>query len=59
MCQLEEWLHCRGLQTGGAASSLAPLIQAAQVLQVSKNTDADALAIVRACTALSAPQVTP
>ncbi|XP_061635923.1 unconventional myosin-Vb [Phyllopteryx taeniolatus] len=55
--QLEEWLRSRGLETEGAVSSLSPLIQAAQLLQVGKNTDVDAQAIVRACTSLSSQQI--
>ncbi|XP_077389347.1 unconventional myosin-Va isoform X1 [Festucalex cinctus] len=54
---VEEWLRGRGLQTEGAISSLSPLIQAAQLLQVGKNTDADAQALVSACTALSGQQI--
>ncbi|KAM9796921.1 unconventional myosin-Va [Syngnathus typhle] len=57
LSQLEEWLRDRGLQTEGAMSSLAPLIQAAQLLQVGKNSEADARALVRACTALSGQQI--
>uniref|UniRef100_A0A1A8PY83 Uncharacterized protein n=1 Tax=Nothobranchius rachovii TaxID=451742 RepID=A0A1A8PY83_9TELE len=54
---LEEWLRSRGLQTGGAVSTLEPLIQAVQLLQVGKKTDADAQAIVQTCTALSSKQI--
>ncbi|XP_061682257.1 unconventional myosin-Vb [Syngnathoides biaculeatus] len=55
--QLEEWLRSRGLQTEGAVTSLSPLIQAAQLLQVGKNSKLDAEAIVRTCTALSSQQI--
>ncbi|XP_023699451.2 unconventional myosin-Vb isoform X1 [Paramormyrops kingsleyae] len=54
---LEEWLRSRGLQTGGAMASLEPLIQAVQLLQVSKRSDADAQALVQTCTALSSQQI--
>lgn len=55
--QLEEWLRSRGLQAGGAVATLEPLIQAAQLLQVSKKSEADGQALVRTCTALSGQQV--
>ncbi|KAF7702988.1 unconventional myosin-Vb isoform X2 [Silurus meridionalis] len=54
---LEEWLRSRGLQAGGAASTLEPLIQAAQLLQMSKKTEADGQSIVHTCNALSSQQV--
>ncbi|XP_043986101.1 unconventional myosin-Va isoform X2 [Gambusia affinis] len=54
---LEEWLRSRGLAAGGAVATLEPLIQAAQLLQVGKKTDADAQAIVLTCTALSSKQI--
>ncbi|XP_054903851.1 unconventional myosin-Va [Poeciliopsis prolifica] len=54
---LEEWLRSRGLAAGGAVATLEPLIQAAQLLQVGKKTDADAQAIVQTCTALSSKQI--
>uniref|UniRef100_A0A4W5QBV4 Methyl-CpG binding domain protein 3b n=1 Tax=Hucho hucho TaxID=62062 RepID=A0A4W5QBV4_9TELE len=54
--QLEEWLRSRGLQAGGAVALLEPLIQAAQLLQVGKKTEADAQALVHTCTALSTQQ---
>lgn len=55
--QLEEWLTDRGLADSGAKETLEPLIQAAQLLQIKKKTDADAQAICDMCTALSTPQV--
>ena len=54
---LEEWLRSRGVQAGGAVATLEPLIQAAQLLQVGKKTEADAKAIVQTCTALSSQKV--
>ncbi|CAG5864870.1 unnamed protein product [Menidia menidia] len=54
---LEEWLRSRGVQAGGAAAALEPLIQAVQLLQVGKKTEADAEAIVQTCTALSSQQI--
>ncbi|KAF4083247.1 hypothetical protein AMELA_G00137780 [Ameiurus melas] len=54
---LEEWLRSHGLQTGGAAATLEPLIQAAQLLQMSKKSEADGQAIVHTCNALSSQQV--
>ncbi|RXM98508.1 Unconventional myosin-Vb [Acipenser ruthenus] len=55
--QLEDWLRGRSLQLGGAVDSLEPLIQAAQLLQVSKRSESDARAIEETCTALSPPQI--
>ncbi|XP_041791311.1 unconventional myosin-Vb [Chelmon rostratus] len=54
---LEEWLRSRGLQAGGAVATLEPLIQAVQLLQVGKKTEADAQALVQTCTALSSQQI--
>uniref|UniRef100_A0AAR2J6X1 Methyl-CpG binding domain protein 3b n=1 Tax=Pygocentrus nattereri TaxID=42514 RepID=A0AAR2J6X1_PYGNA len=54
---LEEWLRSRDLWTGGAASALEPLIQAAQLLQMSKKTEVDGQAIVQTCNALSSQQI--
>uniref|UniRef100_UPI0037E702DB unconventional myosin-Va n=1 Tax=Semicossyphus pulcher TaxID=241346 RepID=UPI0037E702DB len=54
---LEEWLRSRGLQAGGAVATLEPLIQAVQLLQAGKKTDADAQAIFQTCTALSSQQI--
>ncbi|KAJ7993038.1 hypothetical protein DPEC_G00268290 [Dallia pectoralis] len=54
---LEEWLRCRVQQAGGAVAFLEPLIQATQLLQVGKKTDADAQALVHTCTALSTQQI--
>lgn len=55
--QLEEWLRSRDVHAGGAVSTLEPLIQAAQLLQVAKKTQEDAQALVQTCTALSNQQV--
>ncbi|KAG8145014.1 hypothetical protein E2320_013397, partial [Naja naja] len=41
--QLEEWLRDKNLMTSGAKETLEPLIQAAQLLQVKKKTDEDAV----------------
>ncbi|XP_036441901.1 unconventional myosin-Vb isoform X2 [Colossoma macropomum] len=54
---LEEWLRSRGLWTGGAAAALEPLIQAAQLLQMSKKTEVDGQAIVQTCNVLSSQQI--
>ncbi|XP_040896238.1 unconventional myosin-Vb [Toxotes jaculatrix] len=54
---LEEWLRSRGLQAGGAVAMLEPLIQAVQLLQAGKKTEADAQALVQTCTALSSQQI--
>ncbi|XP_041862212.1 unconventional myosin-Vb [Melanotaenia boesemani] len=54
---LEEWLRSRDVQAGGAVTTLEPLIQAVQLLQVGKKTEADAQAIVQTCTALSSQQI--
>lgn len=55
--QMEEWLRGRNLQQSGAAATLEPLIQAAQLLQVKKKTSQDAEAICSLCSALSVQQV--
>uniref|UniRef100_A0A8C4ERV0 Methyl-CpG binding domain protein 3b n=1 Tax=Dicentrarchus labrax TaxID=13489 RepID=A0A8C4ERV0_DICLA len=54
---LEEWLRSRGLQAGGAVATLEPLIQAVQLLQAGKKSEADAQALVQTCTALSSQQI--
>ncbi|KAK2835694.1 hypothetical protein Q5P01_016178 [Channa striata] len=54
---LEEWLRSQGLQAGGAVATLEPLIQAVQLLQAGKKTEADAQALVQTCTALSSQQI--
>lgn len=43
--------------SGGAVAALEPLIQAVQLLQTGKKTEADAQALVQTCTALSGQQV--
>ncbi|KAL2100115.1 hypothetical protein ACEWY4_004509 [Coilia grayii] len=55
--QMEEWLRGRNLQHSGAAATLEPLIQAAQLLQVKKKTSQDAEAICSLCIALSVHQI--
>ncbi|XP_062411237.1 unconventional myosin-Vb isoform X2 [Sardina pilchardus] len=55
--QMEEWLRGRNLQQSGAAVTLEPLIQAAQLLQVKKKTSQDAEAICTLCSALSVQQI--
>lgn len=55
--QLEEWLMERDLIDCGAKETLEPLIQAAQLLQIKKKTEADAQAICSMCTALTTAQV--
>ncbi|KAG5272054.1 hypothetical protein AALO_G00161170 [Alosa alosa] len=55
--QMEEWLRGRNLQQSGAAATLEPLIQAAQLLQVKKKTSQDAEAICTLCSALSVQQI--
>ncbi|XP_076139671.1 unconventional myosin-Vb isoform X2 [Alosa pseudoharengus] len=55
--QMEEWLRGRNLQQSGAAITLEPLIQAAQLLQVKKKTSQDAEAICTLCSALSVQQI--
>ncbi|XP_030639969.1 unconventional myosin-Vb [Chanos chanos] len=54
---LEEWLRGRGVQTGGAIATLEPLIQAAQLLQMGKKTEADGRALVQTCSTLSSQQI--
>uniref|UniRef100_A0A3P8W223 G protein subunit beta 5 n=1 Tax=Cynoglossus semilaevis TaxID=244447 RepID=A0A3P8W223_CYNSE len=56
--QLEEWLTERELTDCGAKETLEPLVQAAQLLQIKKKTDADAQAISSMCTALTLAQIT-
>ncbi|NXJ99168.1 MYO5B protein, partial [Corythaixoides concolor] len=55
--QLEEWLHAKNLQQSGAAKTLEPLIQAAQLLQLKKKTSEDAEAICSLCTSLTMQQI--
>ncbi|XP_034032086.1 unconventional myosin-Va-like isoform X2 [Thalassophryne amazonica] len=55
--QLEEWLTERDLADCGAKDTLEPLIQAAQLLQINKKTEADAQAISNMCTALTKAQI--
>ncbi|XP_041794286.1 unconventional myosin-Va-like isoform X2 [Chelmon rostratus] len=55
--QLEEWLTERELADCGAKETLEPLIQAAQLLQIKKKTEADAQAICNMCTALTTAQI--
>ncbi|XP_075389346.1 unconventional myosin-Vb [Tenrec ecaudatus] len=55
--QLEEWLRGRNLHQSGAAQTMEPLIQAAQLLQLKKKTAEDADAICSLCTALSTQQI--
>lgn len=55
--QLEEWLRKQQLQHSGALEALQPLIQAAQLLQLSKKSPEDAEAICKHCTELSSQQI--
>ncbi|XP_067824725.1 unconventional myosin-Vb-like [Heptranchias perlo] len=55
--QLIEWLRGKNLHQSGALETLEPLIQATQLLQLNKTTDADAEAICSMCTVLSKPQI--
>ncbi|RXN27019.1 unconventional myosin-Vb isoform X2 [Labeo rohita] len=55
--QLEEWLRGKNLHQSGAAATMEPVIQAAQLLQVKKKTSQDAEAICSLCTALSLQQI--
>ncbi|XP_049577986.1 unconventional myosin-Va isoform X1 [Syngnathus scovelli] len=55
--QLEEWLAERQLADCGAKEMLEPLVQAAQLLQVNKKTEADAQAICNMCTGLTTAQI--
>ncbi|XP_060092161.1 unconventional myosin-Vb isoform X4 [Heteronotia binoei] len=55
--QLEEWLRGKNLQQSGAAETMEPLIQAAQLLQLKKKTSEDAEAICSLCTALTTQQI--
>ncbi|XP_054842778.1 unconventional myosin-Vb isoform X2 [Eublepharis macularius] len=55
--QLEEWLRGKNLQQSGAAETVEPLIQAAQLLQLKKKTSEDAEAICSLCTSLTTQQI--
>ncbi|XP_062828632.1 unconventional myosin-Vb isoform X4 [Anolis carolinensis] len=55
--QLEEWLRGKNLHQSGAAKTLEPLIQAAQLLQLKKKTSEDAEAICSLCTSLTMQQI--
>ncbi|XP_053159330.1 unconventional myosin-Vb isoform X2 [Hemicordylus capensis] len=55
--QLEEWLRGKNLHQSGAAQTMEPLIQAAQLLQLKKKTSEDAEAICYLCTSLTTQQI--
>ncbi|XP_068595560.1 unconventional myosin-Va-like [Brachionichthys hirsutus] len=55
--QLREWLAERELGDGGASETLDPLVQAAQLLQANKKTEADARAVCNMCSALTTAQI--
>ncbi|KAJ6662948.1 hypothetical protein lerEdw1_010769 [Lerista edwardsae] len=55
--QLEEWLRGKNLLPSGAAETMEPLIQAAQLLQLKKKTSEDAEAICSLCTSLTTQQI--
>ncbi|XP_034735918.1 unconventional myosin-Va-like isoform X2 [Etheostoma cragini] len=55
--QLEEWLAERELADCGAKETLEPLVQAAQLLQIKKKTEADAQTICTMCSALTTAQI--
>ncbi|KAM3938282.1 unconventional myosin-Vb isoform 2-T2 [Leptodactylus fuscus] len=55
--QLEEWLRGKNLHNSGAAQTMEPLIQAAQLLQLKKKTQEDSEAICSLCTALTTQQI--
>ncbi|XP_038155169.1 unconventional myosin-Va-like isoform X2 [Cyprinodon tularosa] len=55
--QLEEWLAERELTDCGAKETLEPLVQAAQLLQIKKSTEADAQAICSMCSSLTSAQI--
>ncbi|KAI1889664.1 hypothetical protein AGOR_G00165270 [Albula goreensis] len=54
---LEEWLKEKNMQQCNAIETMAPLSQAAWLLQVNKTTDQDAKEISEKCTELSAVQI--
>ncbi|XP_072100608.1 unconventional myosin-Vb-like isoform X2 [Mobula birostris] len=55
--QLTEWLRSRSLHQSGAVEVLEPLVQASQLLQLNKVTDADAEVVCSMCTLLTQPQI--
>ncbi|XP_072272556.1 unconventional myosin-Vb isoform X2 [Pyxicephalus adspersus] len=55
--QLEEWLRGKNLHVSGAAQTMEPLIQAAQLLQLKKKSQEDAEAICSLCTVLTTQQI--
>ncbi|KAM3869682.1 unconventional myosin-Va-like [Diretmus argenteus] len=55
--QLEEWLVEKQLTDCGAKEALEPLIQASQLLQVNKKTEADAQSICTMCSGLTSAQI--
>ncbi|XP_027900326.1 unconventional myosin-Va-like isoform X1 [Xiphophorus couchianus] len=55
--QLDEWLGEKELSDCGAKETLEPLIQAAQLLQINKNTEVDAKAICSMCSSLTTAQI--
>lgn len=57
LTQLEEWCRRNGLQDSGAIEALEPIVQATQLLQVSKKAQSDVAGIFEMCTALNPLQV--
>ena len=55
--QLEEWLRSLKICDGKIKETLEPLVHASQLLQLKKQTDADALEICEMCTKLNPAQV--
>ncbi|XP_033823804.1 unconventional myosin-Va-like [Periophthalmus magnuspinnatus] len=55
--QLEEWLTEKDMANSGAKEMLEPLVQAAQLLQIKKKTEADAQGICNMCTELTPAQI--
>ncbi|TNN87076.1 Unconventional myosin-Va [Liparis tanakae] len=54
---LEEWLTEREMSDCGAKETLEPLVQAARLLQIKKNTEEDAQVICTMCSALTTAQI--
>jgi myosin-5 len=57
LTQLEEWCRHNGLQDCGVTEAFEPIIQATQLLQVSKKSQSDVAGIFEMCTALNPLQV--
>ncbi|XP_062867127.1 unconventional myosin-Vb [Trichomycterus rosablanca] len=55
--QMEEWLRDKNMHQNNIITTIEPIIQVSQLLQINKKTSQDAEAICSRCTALTAQQI--